>query len=147
MEELSYSLLFFASFLAATIVPFSSEVMLSVVLVAGFDPIISLLVASLGNWLGGLTSFGLGWLGKWHWIEKYLRIPEKKIFSLHKKIVGKEGWIAFFCWLPFVGDILAVALGVLKLNFFRTALWMLLGKTIRYIVWGYLTIQTLQIIQ
>ncbi len=147
MEELSYSLLFFASFLAATVVPFSSEVILSGVLAAGFDPAITLLVASMGNWLGGLTSYGVGWIGKWHWIEKYLRIPEKRISSWNKKIEGREGWIAFFCWLPFVGDALAVALGLLKTNFYRTALWMLIGKTLRYIVWGYLTLQTLQIIQ
>ncbi len=147
MYELGYPLLFLASFLAATVVPFSSELVLSGMLVAGFDPYISLIVATIGNWMGGLTSYGLGWLGKWHWIEKYLRISTAKMAKVHAKIEGKEGWIAFFCWLPIVGDVLAVALGLIKSNFYRTALWMLIGKGARYALWGYLTMQTLRLIQ
>ena len=145
--EMGYPLLFLASFLAATVVPFSSELVLSGMLVAGFDPYVSLIVATLGNWMGGLTSYWLGWLGKWQWIEKYLRISEAKLVRVQTKIKGREGWIAFFCWLPIVGDVLAVALGLIKSNFFRSALWMLIGKGVRYAVWGYLTIQTLQLIQ
>ena len=145
--EMGYPLLFLASFLAATVVPFSSELVLSGMLVAGFDPYVSLIVATLGNWMGGLTSYWLGWLGKWQWIEKYLRISEAKLVRVQTKIKGREGWVAFFCWLPIVGDVLAVALGLIKSNFFRSALWMLIGKGVRYAVWGYLTIQTLQLIQ
>lgn len=147
MYELGYPLLFLASFLAATVVPFSSELVLSGMLVAGFDPYISLIVATIGNWMGGLTSYGLGWLGKWQWIEKYLRISTAKMAKVHAKIEGKEGWISFFCWLPIVGDALAVALGLIKSNFYRTALWMLIGKGARYALWGYLTMQTLRLIQ
>lgn len=147
MSELGYPLLFISSFLAATILPFSSELILSGMLVAGFDPYISLLVATVGNWLGGLTSYWIGWLGKWSWIERYLRISMEKIKKIHALISGKEGWIAFFCWLPVVGDALAVALGLLKANFYQSALWMLVGKASRYAVWGYLTLQTLQLIQ
>lgn len=145
--EMGYPLLFLASFLAATVVPFSSELVLSGMLVAGFDPYVSLIVATLGNWMGGLTSYWLGWLGKWQWIEKYLRISKAKLVRVQTKIKGREGWIAFFCWLPIVGDVLAVALGLIKSDFFRSALWMLIGKGVRYAVWGYLTIQTLQLIQ
>ncbi len=147
MYELGYPLLFLASFLAATIVPFSSELILSGMLVAGFDPYVSLIIATLGNWFGGLISYWFGWLGKWKWIEKYLRISEVKMERVHTKIKGKEGWIAFFCWLPIVGDMLAVALGLIKSNFYRSALWMLIGKGARYAVWGYLTMQTLRLIQ
>ena len=118
--EMGYPLLFLASFLAATVVPFSSELVLSGMLVAGFDPYVSLIVATLGNWMGGLTSYWLGWLGKWQWIEKYLRISEAKLVRVQTKIKGREGWIAFFCWLPIVGDVLAVALGLIKSNFYRT---------------------------
>lgn len=144
--ELSYILLFFASFLAATVVPFSSEVILSAQLVAGFDPILSLAVATIGNWLGGMSSYGLGWLGKWDWIEKYLKVPQEKILNLQNRIKGHERWIAFLCWLPFVGDALAIALGFLRTNLFRTAFWMLIGKALRYAVWGYLTIKTLELL-
>lgn len=109
-------------------------------LAAGYDPAWVLVTASLGNWLGGLSSFWLGWLGKWSWIEKYLRIKAEKLEKLHRRIEGKEGWVAFFCWLPGVGDPLAVLLGLLKTRPLPTALWMLLGKALRYAVWGYLTL-------
>jgi membrane protein YqaA with SNARE-associated domain len=146
MQNLGYPLLFFSSFMAATILPFSSELILSGMLAAGFDPFLTLTIATLGNWTGGLTSYWIGWLGKWSWIEKYLRIPASKIRKLHQKIEGKEGWVALFCWLPFIGDPLAVALGLLKAQFITTALWMLAGKALRYIVWGYLTLKTLSLL-
>jgi len=82
MEGLfDYSLwgLFLASFLAATVVPFSSEALLSYLIINGTDPYTAILVASAGNWLGGMSSFGIGYLGKWEWIEKYLRIKREKI--------------------------------------------------------------------
>lgn len=140
MFNLGYWGLFLASFLAATVVPFSSEAILSGMLFAGYKPIYCLLAASLGNWFGGLTSYYLGYLGKEKWIEKYLRIPQSKTDNLKKRIKGKEGWIAFFCWLPFVGDVIAVVLGLLKQNFTFVAIGMLVGKVIRYAIWAYITI-------
>jgi membrane protein YqaA with SNARE-associated domain len=131
--EYGYIGLFLASFLAATIVPFSSEAIFSGMLFAGFNPIGCLILASAGNWLGGMTSFGLGYLGKEEWIEKYLRIEREKTTRFKNYITGKEIWIAFFCWLPFIGDVLAVAMGLLKTNLWLTSLGMLVGKIIRYV--------------
>lgn len=141
--DLGYLGLFLASFLAATIVPFSSEVVLSAMLAAGGDPLLSLATATLGNWLGGLTSFWIGWLGKFEWIEKYLRIPKAKLEKWHRQIEGKEWWIGLFCWLPGIGDIIAVLLGLLKSNFWMAATGMLVGKALRYIVWGVLTLEVI----
>ncbi|TCO08241.1 YqaA family protein [Natronoflexus pectinivorans] len=143
--ELGYLALFAASFLAATILPFSSEAVLSGMLVAGFDPYVSLVVATIGNWLGGMSSYYIGWLGKWHWIEKYLRIPQKEIEKVHAKIKGKEGWVAFFTWLPGIGDPIAVVLGLIKSRVIPTAIWMFIGKALRYAVWGYLTLKAMEL--
>jgi membrane protein YqaA with SNARE-associated domain len=71
MEGLfDYSLrgLFLASFLAATIVPFSSEALLSFLIISGTDPYTAILVATAGNWLGGMSSFAIGYPGKWEWM-------------------------------------------------------------------------------
>lgn len=140
MFELGYWGLFLASFLAATVVPFSSEVILSGMLAAGYATIPSLILATLGNWLGGLTSFYLGFLGKEAWIEKYLRISKTKIERFKTFIAGKEAWIAFFCWLPLVGDVIAVALGLLHVSPLRVGIGMLIGKAVRYAVWAYFTL-------
>jgi membrane protein YqaA with SNARE-associated domain len=140
MFELGYLGLFIASFLAATVVPFSSEVILSGMLAAGYATVPSLVLATVGNWLGGLSSFYLGYLGKEVWIEKYLRISKIKIERFKNFISGKEAWIAFFCWLPLVGDVIAVALGLLHVSPLRTGIGMLIGKAVRYAVWAYFTL-------
>jgi membrane protein YqaA with SNARE-associated domain len=52
--------------------------------------------------------------------------------------ISKYGsYVAFFCWLPLVGDPLAVALGLFRSNSLNVAVWMLLGKAIRYAVMAY----------
>jgi membrane protein YqaA with SNARE-associated domain len=136
-----YSLagLFLASFLAATVVPFSSEALLSFLIVNGTDPVTAVLVATAGNWLGGMSSFGIGYLGKWEWIEKYLRVKRESIEKWHKRLYKKGAIFAFLSWVPAVGDIFAVGLGLLKSNIVITALAMLAGKFLRYVVWGWLT--------
>ena len=144
---MGYIALFFAAFLAATVVPFSSEVVLTGMLAAGYNPVISIAVATLGNWLGSLTSYWIGRLGKWEWIEKYLKIPASKIERVSNKIQGKEGWIAFFSWVPVIGDPIVVALGFLKTRFVTTMIWILIGKTARFVVWGYLTMKAIGFFQ
>jgi membrane protein YqaA with SNARE-associated domain len=136
-----YSLwgLFFASFLAATVVPFSSEVVLTAVLANGTDVMWAVIVASAGNWAGGMTSFGLGYLGKWEWIEKYLRVKREKIEKWHNRLYNRGAIFAFLTWLPGVGDIFAIGLGVLRTNIWIVAITMFAGKLVRYIVWAWFT--------
>ena len=136
-----YSLwgLFLASFLAATVVPFSSEVILSFLIVNGTDVTTAILVASAGNWLGGMSSYAIGYMGKWEWIEKYLRVKRETIEKWHNRLYKRGAIFAFFCWVPGVGDIFAVGLGLLRTNIFMTAIFMLAGKLLRYVIWGWLT--------
>ncbi len=142
--ELGYFVLFAATFLAATVIPFSSEIIFTAMLLAKYNPYLCIVVATSGNWLGSLSTYWIGYMGKWHWIEKYLRIKASRLEKIQAKIKGREGWIAIFCWLPGIGDALAVALGLLKTRFITTAFWMLVGKAARFIIWGYLTLRVMQ---
>jgi len=144
--ESGYFALFLASFLAATVVPFSSEALLSGMIVANYNLYWCLGLATLGNWLGGMSSYGLGWLGKTQWIEKYLRIKHEKIVQTQKRIKGKELWIALFCWLPGIGDVIAVLLGLLKVNVWYASLGMLIGKLLRYVFWSFLTLEVIKFV-
>ena len=83
--ELGYLGLFLASFLAATVVPFSSEVIFSAMVFGGLDAWTCVWVATLGNWMGGMTSYYVGLLGKIEWIEKYFRIKKEKMESYTKQ--------------------------------------------------------------
>jgi membrane protein YqaA with SNARE-associated domain len=137
--EWGYIGLFIASFLGATIIPFSSELVFSLLIIKGYDFNLSLLVATTGNWLGGLSSYFLGRVGKWSTLEKYFRLKKEKIVKFKTNIDKWGSLLAFFCWLPIIGDPIAVGLGFFRTNFLLVALWMFIGKLIRYIVWAFVT--------
>ncbi|HIS34055.1 MAG TPA: DedA family protein [Candidatus Avirikenella pullistercoris] len=128
--------LFIGAFLAATIIPFSSDVLLVGLLAAGGDPIISITVATLGNWLGGLSSYWLGYIGKWEWLEKYFKVKPETLEKQKKKVDKYGASLAFFSWLPGIGDVLAIALGFYRVDFKKSAVFMLIGKGARFIAWG-----------
>ncbi len=138
--EWGYLGLFVASFLAATILPLSSELFLSALLASGASFELSLSVATLGNWFGGLSSYGLGRLGKWSTLERFFGLQKTKIEGVQNKINRWGSFLAFFCWLPIVGDLFAVGLGFFKITFSRVAIWMFIGKVLRYLCWGLLTL-------
>jgi membrane protein YqaA with SNARE-associated domain len=137
--EWGYLGLFIASFLGATIIPFSSELVFSLLIIKGYDFNLSLLVATTGNWLGGLSSYFLGRLGKWSTLEKYFRLKKEKIVKFKTNIDKWGSLLAFFCWLPVIGDPIAVGLGFFRTNYILVAIWMFIGKFIRYILWALVT--------
>lgn len=135
--DLGYLGLFIGSFLAATIVPFSADVLLIGMLAAGGAPWSVITIATVGNFLGGLTSYGIGRVGKWEWIEKLGAKPET--IAKHQAKVEKYGaLLALLSWAPFVGDIFAVALGFYRTKPLPTAFFMLIGKFGRFIAWYYI---------
>ena len=137
--EWGYLGLFIASFLGATVIPFSSELVFSVLIIKGYDFNLSLLVATTGNWLGGLSSYFLGRLGKWSTLEKYFKLKKEKIVKFKTNIDKWGSLLAFFCWLPIIGDPIAVGLGFFRTNYILVAMWMFIGKFIRYILWALVT--------
>jgi membrane protein YqaA with SNARE-associated domain len=141
--ELGYWGLFIACFLAATILPFSSEAILSLFVYSGYDIQLTIVVASIGNWAGGMLTFYMGYLGKWEWIEKFLRVKKEKAERVKNYLKNKGNYFAFFAFLPFVGDLIPLGLGLLRANVWGAALFMGLGKLCRYIVWVWLTMQVL----
>lgn len=137
--EWGYLGLFIASFLGATVIPFSSELVFSLLIIKGYDFNLSLLVATTGNWLGGLSSYFLGRLGKWSTLEKYFKLKKEKIVKFKTNIDKWGSLLAFFCWLPIIGDPIAVGLGFFRTNYVLVAMWMFIGKFIRYILWALVT--------
>jgi membrane protein YqaA with SNARE-associated domain len=138
MEEFAtygYFGLFLASFLAATILPLSSEIVLSILLSCGLNPAVCLACASIGNTLGGMTCYWIGLLGKIEWMEKYLKIKYEKVEKIHHWMQNKGSILALLTFLPVIGDVIAVALGFMRSNIWYVLFFMFIGKTIRYIIW------------
>lgn len=141
LQEWGYIGLFLGTFLAATVVPFSSDFLIIGILLAGGSPGLSWVVATLGNWLGGITSFGLGWLGKWEWIERYLKVSREKLEKQKLRIDRYGAWLALLSWLPFVGDLFAIGLGFYRVNPKTSIFFMLIGKGLRFLAWTLLYLQ------
>ena len=120
--EASLASLFIAAFLAATLIPMSSELALFAVL--GLHPELlwsAVLVATAGNTLGGMSSYLIGRFIGW----------KKPLAQLGR--VRRWGAPALlFAWLPFVGDALCVAAGWLKLSWPAAALYQAAGRFARY---------------
>lgn len=134
--EWGYIGLFIGAVIGATIFPFSSEVVLLALLTQPeTNPYIAISCATIGNWIGGITSYYVGYLGRWDWMERYLGVKRKTLEAQRLKIRRWGAWLALMTWMPFVGDVFAVALGFYHVNFRRSVIFMLIGKGARFIVW------------
>jgi len=114
--------LFLGSFFAATLLPGGSEAVLIGVLKSypeTFWP--ALLIATVGNTLGGMVSFGMGWL-----------LPQTQQLKHVDKLRRYGTPALLLAWVPLIGDALCVAAGWLRLNWWQAALFMALGKFARY---------------
>lgn len=135
LQEWGYWGLFLGSFMAATVVPFSADFLIIGLLLAGGDPILCFFAATSGNWLGSLSSYWLGWLGKWKWIEKWFHVTQEKLQKQKEKIDKYGALLALLSWTPFVGDIFSIGLGFYKINFWKCSIYMLIGKAVRFAFW------------
>jgi len=126
-ETLSLWALFASSFLAATLLPGGSEAVLFGVLKVNpqqYWP--ALAVATLGNTLGGMSSYLIGHLIP----QKQAAQNENYLASLRR--YGTPALLA--AWVPVIGDPLCIAAGWLRMNVWWSVLFMAFGKFARYLV-------------
>ena len=135
--EYGYWGLFLASFLAATILPLSSEVVFMALIALGMDVWTCIAYATVGNAAGGATCYYLGRLGKIEWLEKWFKIKPERIDRTIHRLQGKGAVMGFFGFLPAVGDVLLVALGYMRAKTAVVMVSMTLGKFARYLVLGF----------
>lgn len=96
--NLGYLGLFLGTFLAGTVLPLSSDILLVGMLAAKADPLICLPVAAVGNWLGAMTSYWLGWYAKWEWLEKWFRIKPDTLRRQQERVDKYGVWLAMVFW-------------------------------------------------
>ena len=133
LEQLGLFGLFLGCMLSATVVPFASEALLAGALLMGYGKWAVTLVATLGNTTGGMISYLMGWLCKWEWLEKYFRGKREKLERMRDRVAKYGAWAALLTWLPFVGDLIAIAMGLMRVNPWWTLLLMFIGKLARYV--------------
>ncbi|VUS95495.1 Inner membrane protein YqaA [Klebsiella pasteurii] len=134
-DSLSLISLFASSFLSATLLPGNSEVVLIAMLLAGVSqPWLLVLIAIIGNSLGGVTNVILG-----------------RLFPLRKTSRWQEkasGWLRCYgaaalllSWAPVIGDLLCLLAGWMRISWGPVLFFLCLGKAIRYIVVAAITLQ------
>lgn len=132
LQDLGLFGLFLGCLLSATIIPFSSEALVAGALLLDYSPWTVILVATLGNTIGGMTCYLLGWLCKWSWIERFLKVKEETLKKAHQKVEKYGSFAALLTWLPIIGDPIALAMGLLRTRVVPTTVLMFIGKGLRY---------------
>ncbi|GFD81811.1 membrane protein [Tenacibaculum sp. KUL118] len=124
--------MFLSALLAATILPLSSEIVLSALYSSGFNGLLLLAVASLGNVLGSVVNYVLGFkFGKDIATHK-LKVSEAA-FNRASHIFTQWGkWSLFLCWVPIIGDPITLVAGVLRSPLWFFIFAVTISKTVRY---------------
>lgn len=136
LESLGLLGLFIGTFLAATVLPFSSDALYIAVLAATGDTVGCLAVGTVGNWLGSVVTYWTGWLGKWEWIEKWFKVKRETLERQKAKVDRYGVWLALLAWVPFIGDVIAIALGFYRTRPTATMVLLLVGKFARFLLWN-----------
>lgn len=132
-----YMGMFIAAFLAASILPFSSEAVMVGLQAAGLDPVALIAYGTIGNVLGSMFNYTIGRLGKMEWIEKYLHVKKEDLDKAHKFMAGKGAWMGLLSVIPVIGDVITVALGLMRANVVIVVISVTISKLARYILLVY----------
>jgi len=133
MEEFSVIGLFVSAIISSTLLPGGSEIVLMYLATQTEENHLLLWsVASVGNTLGGISSWVLGW-----WVAT--KFPKRALSEIkHERALGHiRKWGAgslIFSWLPVIGDPLCFVAGWLKISIAYSILFIALGKSIRYAI-------------
>ena len=134
-----YLSLFAISFLAATILPFSSELSLAALIATSdYDNLLLLIVASFGNILGSVLNWALGSYSRNLTTKKWFPFKETQIERSSKWFKKFGKWSLLFAWVPVVGDPLTLVAGILRVKFIDFIILVAIGKVSRYIFVFYL---------
>ena len=129
-----YITLFISSFISSTILPGHSELTLTAFIYSNKFPVLTLvLVASLGNILGSVLNWYLGFY--------FIKFKEKKWFPINDSQLEKASvwfttygkWTLFLSWVPFIGDPLTVVAGILRVPIITFLIIVSISKILRYV--------------
>jgi len=135
----SYFQLSLISFLAATILPFSSEVVLTTMYLSNsFETYFLLIFASIGNIMGSITNWYLGKKITLFQNRKWFPVSAEQLESSREYFQKYGLWSLLLAWVPIIGDPLTLLAGVLKVRFGIFFVLVSISKISRYVFILYL---------
>lgn len=127
-----YLSLFLTALIAATLFPLSSEALLITLLYQKHSWFLLWVCATLGNTLGSCVNWFLGYQCL-HWQDKkWFPFKQEQLQRAQTQFQRYGLWSLLFAWLPIVGDPLTFFAGVMRVNFWKFLLLVLIGKSARY---------------
>lgn len=126
--------MFLSAFLAATVLPLSSEIVLGLLLAGGYAPLPVVGVATIGNVLGSQVNYWIGLVGTGWLIQKVSRVSEDDIQKARNRFQSWGTASLLLAWVPVIGDPMTVAAGMLRVNIWVFLCLVTLGKLGRYLV-------------
>ncbi|MBV9790262.1 MAG: DedA family protein [Chloroflexi bacterium] len=133
---LGYAALFAWSFLAATVLPLSSEAALAALVHVQQQIALPVLIATLGNYLGACTTY---WLAAQAAKKLDQRQEPRKGQERAARLLRRYGPpVLLLSWVPLLGDALVALAGALSMPFKLFSLWVILGKSARYLAIAWL---------
>ena len=130
-----YGVLFISAFLAATVLPVSSEAVLAGLVVSGRgDPALLLAVATIGNTLGSVVNWILGRGIDTLRNRRGFPVTPDRYEQACRTFRRFGEWTLLFAWLPIVGDALTFAAGAARVNLGVFVALVAIGKAARYAV-------------
>ena len=120
--------LLLSSFLAATILPLASEVPLAVVVRRHGDFLLPVAVATLGNFLGACTTYGLARMAAATLTPRLTERPPRALAVFER--YGAPSLL--LSWVPVIGDAIVALAGAAGVPFFAFTIWTSIGKAARY---------------
>lgn len=129
---ITYFSLFTVSFLSATILPLSPDLVAGKMAADGYAAFFIVIVAAAGSYLGSCATYYLGYLGREKILKKRLEGEESKMEKYHKMFERYGEPLLLFSWIPVIGDIFVGIAGILEINFWYFSFYAILGKIIRF---------------
>lgn len=127
-----YFILFSTAFISATLFPLGSEALLIYDITQGHNIYLLLFFATFGNSLGSVVNYFLGLKGEEYLINKKL-LNEKYIIKAKTYFDKYGAWSILFSWLPIIGDPITFVAGVLKYDFKKFLILVVVAKFSRYL--------------
>ena len=123
-----------SAFLAATLLPLSSELVLASLLLAGESPTLLIIIATIANVLGSLVNYVIGRWGADSILYHWFKLSPKQIKTSTARFNRYGSWSLLFSWVPIFGDPLTFLAGLLKVRLSLFILLVFIGKLARYIL-------------
>ena len=129
---MEYIYLFLTAFISATLFPLGSEAVLLYDLTINLNVYLLFFVATFGNSLGSVVNYWLGFKGEEYLVEKKV-LDEKKILKAQKYFDKYGGYSLLLSWVPIIGDPITFIAGVVKYNFKKFLILVIIAKGGRYL--------------